>query len=465
MTDERSDFLLTTLFQARLRPPGPPTSVEREQFFRHGLVVPDANVLLDLYRYTPLAREQVLALLRTVAGQGRLWVPYQVAAEFVRNRENVRLEQLRELSRVKRDIHERFDTAGTAIAKAAERVAHLLGEYAQDHQAGARLATEITKEAAKAQTSTWESVLCAHVTDLKNSLDVAVGTSHDQDPVFAAVAEILGDQIGAQPAYEVLRARVRDTVEYRYPNRIPPGFSDRGKGTDLERAGDFLLWAELLEKARGLPCPRRVLLVSRDTKEDWYELSPSGEPLRSLPALHEEMAAHSDATLLLQQPRAFLDGGQQFLNAEVSADTYEEVVRTVALDEVGEGVKVTESVAAALSPGYLVAEAQHTAGLVTEETHRALQVNSTFAWWLVWVTAWTGRRSPGPDEPSVSFESTTDSPENGAQLGWTSTEVPVAGGWAPVWIAPWLAAGLDASRPPDTGRLKRLIGEDVSRSS
>lgn len=49
-------------------------------FFREGLVVLDASVLLDLSRITPQARRQVLDALSSVGG--RLWVPHQAAAEF-----------------------------------------------------------------------------------------------------------------------------------------------------------------------------------------------------------------------------------------------------------------------------------------------------------------------------------------------------------------------------------------------
>src|SRR5260370_42672268 len=51
--------------------------VSQERFYREGLVVLDANVLLDLYRLTPEARNQVLDAFSHIGG--RLWVPYQAA--------------------------------------------------------------------------------------------------------------------------------------------------------------------------------------------------------------------------------------------------------------------------------------------------------------------------------------------------------------------------------------------------
>jgi len=62
----------------------PPSTEERDRFITEGLVVPDANVLLDLYRMNSDAREDVLALLRRVSKL--LWIPHQVGLEFHRNR-------------------------------------------------------------------------------------------------------------------------------------------------------------------------------------------------------------------------------------------------------------------------------------------------------------------------------------------------------------------------------------------
>ena len=51
------------------------------------MVVPDANVLLNLYRYTDQARDDLLSVLERLGNQ--LWVPHQVLVEFWRNRDAV----------------------------------------------------------------------------------------------------------------------------------------------------------------------------------------------------------------------------------------------------------------------------------------------------------------------------------------------------------------------------------------
>lgn len=54
---------------------------------RTGLVSADANVLLSLYRFQPLARDDLFGALDILGDQ--LWIPHQVALEFHRNRLSV----------------------------------------------------------------------------------------------------------------------------------------------------------------------------------------------------------------------------------------------------------------------------------------------------------------------------------------------------------------------------------------
>ena len=44
----------------------------------------DANVLLNLYRYTPKTRDAFFNLLEKI--RDRIWIPYQAAMEYQKNR-------------------------------------------------------------------------------------------------------------------------------------------------------------------------------------------------------------------------------------------------------------------------------------------------------------------------------------------------------------------------------------------
>jgi len=51
----------------------------------------DANVLLDLYRYSESTRDELLEIFEELGG--RIWIPHQAALEFARNRPKVISDQ------------------------------------------------------------------------------------------------------------------------------------------------------------------------------------------------------------------------------------------------------------------------------------------------------------------------------------------------------------------------------------
>ena len=85
-----------------------PTQDDFERLWREGVFVFDTNLLLNLYRcYNSPYRTELLSVLRSV--KDRLWMPHQVAHEFLKDRleviDNVRAtysgvrEQLSEAER------------------------------------------------------------------------------------------------------------------------------------------------------------------------------------------------------------------------------------------------------------------------------------------------------------------------------------------------------------------------------
>jgi hypothetical protein len=64
-----------------------PIAEEFDKMWRTGTFVVDANVLLNVYRFSERARDDLLKVLHRVAD--RLWIPHQVALEYQAHRVNV----------------------------------------------------------------------------------------------------------------------------------------------------------------------------------------------------------------------------------------------------------------------------------------------------------------------------------------------------------------------------------------
>ena len=299
----------------------------RKPFFEAAVVVLDANVLLDLYRYTKDGRDQVLSVLRMFAKNRRLWLPHQVGIEFSRNRAKAVYGRFSNLSTVSKNLNTRFQSAAKLIKDARDEVAELIRDMAQDDAAADALVRTISEDRVHQALREWQDLLTGHLNELRAAEAVSPQHVGVNDPLLPQIAALFGDRIGEAPSEEAIRILVANACRYRYPNKVPPGFADEQKETDLAAAGDYIVWEQMIQHAMNLTAPRRLIFVSGDTKGDWYEQDDKGKPIRPWPALHDEMRARADAEILVLTPKLFLRGAHEILGAPLLDQTYDEVER------------------------------------------------------------------------------------------------------------------------------------------
>ncbi|QTZ92736.1 PIN-like domain-containing protein [Streptomyces auratus] len=433
---------------------------DREQFFTHGTVVLDTNVLLSLYEYTPAAREQVLGALRSVKHQ--LWLPYQVGLEFVQNRHRVIVGRKKALDDASKALRKKLGEARTAILDARKLVQNLLIKYAQDANSKEVLESEISERTVRELHCTWSKTLDDHVQKLKE-YDLAVSSVNKEDPVLSQVAALFGDKIAGPPDPAELRRRVDEASSYRFPNRIPPGFADDGKGTPLSSAGDFLLWEETIGHMAASPERSRLLFVSNDTKDDWYQPASNGQSSRPWPSLASELRMRTGAELRIETPGEFYRGVNRFLNAEIADETYAEIDRAAKI--LIEAV-ITEHAAVHTSPNPdLAAAALDAVGLdeSVPDSIRDADSRLLFTWWLIGVTAQLDRRPRFDDEPDVSIAPATRS-EAPPDPDWLPGQRLHLGEWpyrSSSWIAPWFFRAVTRISRHDRQILQQLAARQL----
>ncbi|MBB4661988.1 PIN-like domain-containing protein [Conexibacter arvalis] len=268
-----------------------------------GIVAVDANVLLNLYRYTEQAKNDLLAVLASLGSQ--LWVPNQVVVEFWRNREGV-LRDPRGTERAARELVDARDRATATIRAWANRVSlppaeerrlidTLLGAYSTVIDGVDAFSDRSGERAAR---DTGSDVVLGR---LEAVLDSRVGPPLESDAHAVAVAEA--------------RRRIEELV--------PPGFKDKSKDGD-GAAGDYLVWEQLLIEASR----RRsdVLFVTGDVKEDWWRRE-RGELRGPRLELVAEMRSRSEGNLLMLTPSMLLSIARSVLDVEVHEESVENAER------------------------------------------------------------------------------------------------------------------------------------------
>ncbi|MGB8881297.1 MAG: PIN-like domain-containing protein, partial [Solirubrobacteraceae bacterium] len=142
-------------------------------------IVLDTNVLLNLYRYSAKARDELLSLLTHIGS--RLWLPHQVAHEFFRNRMAVRvLDQTAE-----EKLTAAVDAAAEILLKQVDKMNADLSRRNEPppHEARIREALENLRGELVA-------------VEKKRAGDLG---SHHDDEVLRAFRRLFGQRVGREP--------------------------------------------------------------------------------------------------------------------------------------------------------------------------------------------------------------------------------------------------------------------------
>lgn len=290
-----------------------PTDDEFERFLAEGLVVPDANVLLTLYRVSEPTRGAVLDIFRAL--DDRLWLPHQVAKEFQENRLGVIQEQ-----------EEVYEQVTKEISSFSGRV---VGKIRRHHPRLDR------KEFKKVLDEALEEVR-EHVEGLRSEHpDPLSGEALGSDVVRDALDEIIGDRIGGA----IDQDRLHSEGKKRFARRVPPGYADEKK-PESERYGDLAVWLELLREAGKRERP--VLFVTEDTKEDWW-WSEADRVIGPRPELVQEMKDEASRDFWMYRFEPFLERAGQHFGIEVTESARAEVTR--AQEESWQGSEYSVTIA------------------------------------------------------------------------------------------------------------------------
>lgn len=153
------------------------TLTNYQETLRAGLVVPDANVLLNLYRYTDQARDDLLSVLERLDEQ--LWIPHQVLVEFWRNRDSV-LRDPRETERMSSELSTSREQVLSAFRAWSNRVS---------------LPTDRANELSLALSSGFEGVI-AGVEAFNDESAIESARDTGKDAVLKRLDRILTGRVG-----------------------------------------------------------------------------------------------------------------------------------------------------------------------------------------------------------------------------------------------------------------------------
>lgn len=296
-----------------------------QEIWETALVILDTNILLNLYRYTDETREGLLEILESEKLSERLWLPFQAALEFHRNRADVIAGQAVPYQKIVAAIDKNTNNLLEEIQKIE---LHRYHPYLQ-------------KEDIFTVANNIKENLLAHLRDKAS----AYPNFLSNDPILDRIHELFKGKHGSQP-YAKRKAELIQKGEERFKAKIPPGYADKGKDGE-DKYGDFFLWQEILDKAISEKQP--VILVTDERKEDWW-YRVKGKTVGARPEMRREFKNGTGYEFLLYNPVEFTKYANQFIGQPDRTDNLLEEMKRLgfwrenkqALKIVGHNLRPTE---------------------------------------------------------------------------------------------------------------------------
>ena len=268
--------------------------------FSSGLIVLDTNVLLDVYRFAPDSRQQLLNVIEQL--RERIWIPHQVGEEFYRNR----IEVMTSIRRSYAELLRHVSAAKTDLTKSiTEKVNQLSNRVLLQEEKDDLL--QRLNEAFDPMVSAIETLQEKH----------QLAGSYAQDPILDRLKSLLEGRVGG-PFTDNLDSHLEE-AKRRIEEKEPPGFKDDDKD---DAHGDYFVWRQALDRAKELKVSV-LLLVTSDTKADWYH-EVQGQKVSARTELAQEAFNEAGCQLIMMDTATFLRKSREYANVDVSAETIRE---------------------------------------------------------------------------------------------------------------------------------------------
>ncbi|MEV9651244.1 PIN-like domain-containing protein [Bacillus aerius] len=225
-----------------------------ERIWKESIIVLDANVLLNLYRYTKETSDQILGLLKKYSDQ--LWIPHQVALEYHYNRKTVIMEQ--------NGSYKKVCSAFNAIPnKVKDLLNQDLSSYKKRHKEDVEEFIKVIEKVTEDQIK-------------KLNENVVEYDLNKDDVIKTKITELYYNKVG-EPYNEEQMKKLEKEADKRLNMEIPPGYKDYNKKTGNKfydgvviqnKYGDLILWKQLLDFAKNENTS--IIFLTDEQKEDWW---------------------------------------------------------------------------------------------------------------------------------------------------------------------------------------------------
>lgn len=221
------------------------------------IVVCDANILLNIYRYSPEFTEFAMNCMNIV--QQAVVLPSTVRMEYLKHHKS-------EFGAMKKKVNKAGNSTKEQIINAKQKVLKTCETLKSLHYPDISELTEGLEE----KFEELNKLLGDFFKD-RNILELISSSWSSNDLVYQYVENIINNEQCMPPVTQEEIYRICEDGEKRYKEKIPPGFKDAKNKDGVRKYSDLIIWREILSYAKAQQ--KNVIFVTDDTKTDWFSES------------------------------------------------------------------------------------------------------------------------------------------------------------------------------------------------
>jgi hypothetical protein len=275
----------------------PPSEEQLREMWQTAIFAFDANVFLNIYKYTSATRESLFSVLDDL--KDRIWIPHQAALEYTKNRSNVIESQVKSFEKLNVLLDEMYDRLSKQLDGFRRHFSIKVDPILDSVQSGITQARE-SLEADKASHPDLSTI----------------------DPVNERITGLIKDKIG--PEFDDQRlGQIYIEAQQRFKNKRPPGFKDEKSDKEYpNQYNDVVLWFQVIEfaKTHGRP----IILITDEEQADWWDKNKKdGDSPRA--ELINEIHTAAGVGFWMYSTDEFIKQARKYLSVEVHENAVQEV--------------------------------------------------------------------------------------------------------------------------------------------
>lgn len=284
-----------------------PTNREKSELWKEAVFVFDTNVLLNLYRYSAKTRNSLLEAFENF--KDRVWIPYQVAFEYMNRRCEVIYETVL-----------RYDQFRKEIDSFTNKAVEILRLTSNDEEI-----SDLKRYLFK-----W----------LDNNKDTnLLVVSAEKDEILEKILTIFDGKVGC-PLEETELAEIKEEGKKRYEKAVPPGFKDdkkkNGPEDDHNAYGDLIIWKQIMSYAK--ENKTGIVYVTHDQKQDWWNIV-KGKTIGPRTELRKEFFTETSQEFHMYTMHGFIHTYNQMNEKPIDKSAVDEVIGMEKTGTVNQNIK------------------------------------------------------------------------------------------------------------------------------